>query len=85
MLDSIPKALYVIGLIRGSATRAVHTVRSKQNRVADDRETALDKLLMSFSSLGLTVIPLIYLLAHFDWHVVFCCPGIRRWVTLGQG
>jgi protein-S-isoprenylcysteine O-methyltransferase Ste14 len=73
MLDSVFKLIYVIGLVTGSVIRAVHIRRYKQNRIADDYKTALDRLLVSFSSLGLIIIPLFYLLSPWldfaDYHL----------------
>ena len=62
MPNSIFKVFYVIGLIAGSVIRALHTGRRKGNRTAEDYETWLDKLLLSLSSLGLIILPLLYLL-----------------------
>jgi protein-S-isoprenylcysteine O-methyltransferase Ste14 len=82
VLDSVLKLVYIIGLVVGSVIRALYTRQYKQNRVADDRETALDKLLMSFSSLGLIIIPLFYLLSPWldfaDYH-------LPTWLSLIAG
>jgi protein-S-isoprenylcysteine O-methyltransferase Ste14 len=82
MIDSIFKIVYVIGLIAGSVIRTIYTVRSKKSGIARDRETALDKLLLSFSSLGLLIIPLFYLLSPWldfaDYH-------LPAWVALTAG
>ena len=73
MSDSIFKVFYLIGLIVGSVIRALYTKHYRQNRITDDRETVLDKLLIIFASLGLIVIPLFYLLTPWldfaDYHL----------------
>jgi hypothetical protein len=69
MLDSILKVLYITGFIAGSVIRAVCTRDNRKNRIARNHETALDKLLLTLSSLGLIIIPLSYLLSS--------CRGAR--------
>jgi len=71
--DSIFKVFYLIGLIVGSIIRALYTKHYRRNRIADNRDTVLDKLLVILSSMGLIVIPLFYLLTPWldfaDYHL----------------
>jgi protein-S-isoprenylcysteine O-methyltransferase Ste14 len=73
MLDSIFKGLFLIGFIVSSVIRAPYTRRYKQNRIADDRVTGLEKLLLFLTSIGMVFIPLLYVLtpwlAFADYHL----------------
>ena len=65
MLDNIFEILFLAFFVAGCVIRAVclfrvpHWWRDKKN-IVDDREAALDKLLMFFQFLGMQVLPLIY-------------------------
>lgn len=65
MFDSIFKAIYVIGLITGSAIRVPYVWQWRQSKRAYDCETKLDKLLLMLILLGMIAIPLFYLLTHW--------------------
>lgn len=54
MLDSIFKAIYLIGLIGESVIRLQYA--KQQTRVVDDRARRLHNLLMMFSFMGMIVI-----------------------------
>ena len=82
MFDSIFKAFYVIGLITGSVIRGVYIKRNRQSMIVADRDTALDKLLVSLSSLGLIIMPLFYLLS--SW-LDFADYRLPTWVSLVAG
>jgi hypothetical protein len=82
MSGSILKLIYLLGFIAGSVIRAVYTIRNKKNRIADDYETVSDKILLSISSMGLVIIPFLYLLTSWlnfaDYH-------LPKWADLSAG
>jgi protein-S-isoprenylcysteine O-methyltransferase Ste14 len=82
MSGSILKLIYLLGFIAGSVIRAVYTIRNKKNRIADDYETVSDKILLSISSMGLVIIPFLYLLTSWlnfaDYH-------LPKWAGLSAG
>jgi len=78
--DSIFKVFYLIGLIVGSVIRALYTKQYRQNRITDDRETVLDKLLVILSSMGLIVIPLFYLLTPWLDFADYYLPIWAGWI-----
>jgi len=82
VIDSIFNVCYFIGFIVGSVIRAIYTRQYKQNRITDDRKTVLDSLLMSLSSLGMIVIPLIYV---FSPWLDFADYHLPTWVGLTAG
>ena len=90
MLDNIFKIVYFVCLIAGSVVRAVytkrnrivHTKRHKQDTIADDRETLLDKLLLFLIFLGMIVTPLIYALS--SW-LDFADYNLPTWACLTAG
>ncbi len=69
MPDSTFTIIYIIGLIIGCVIRGVcvfrvrNIKRNKQDRITDDRETGLDKLLVFIPAFGMFIIPVIYLLS----------------------
>ncbi len=80
MFDSIFKVLYVVGFLTGSAIRARYTRRHKRNGITDDRQTGLDMLLVSLSSIGLIIMPFLYVLTPWldfaDYHL----PTWAGWI-----
>ena len=90
MLYNIFKVVYFVGFIVGSVIRAVYTKRNKalytqrhkQDTIVDDRETVLDKLLLSLISLGMIVAPLIYALS--SW-LDFADYSLPTWASLLAG
>ena len=73
MFDSIFEIFWLIGFIVGSAIRAIYAKRPKKHEITVDRKIRLEPLLLFFSSLGLIVLPLIYLftswLGFADYHL----------------
>ncbi|MCG8478002.1 MAG: hypothetical protein MI724_02825, partial [Spirochaetales bacterium] len=53
---------YVVGLVIGSVIRGIYTRPYRKTPITEDRKSMPDMLLMIFSSLGLFVLPLLYLL-----------------------
>jgi len=73
MFDSIFQVIWLIGLIVGSVIRAIYAKRPKKDEISVDRNTWLERLLLSLSSLGLIFLPLIYLFSPWldfaDYHL----------------
>ncbi len=60
MTDRMFRIIYFLGLIVGSIIRAWYTRQKRQNKLETSRRTGLDIFLMSLPSLGLLIIPLVY-------------------------
>ncbi|NDJ17906.1 protein-S-isoprenylcysteine O-methyltransferase [Myxacorys almedinensis] len=56
----ILKIIYLIGLAASTAIRLPHQRKNKQNTIADDRKTPLEKTLLLLVFLGMFVLPLLY-------------------------
>lgn len=73
MFESIFKIFWLIGLILGSVIRAIYAKRPRKDEIAIDRKTVLEGFLLSLSSLGLLVLPLVYLFSPWldfaDYHL----------------
>jgi len=82
MIDNVFRILYIIGFIAGSVIRVIYTRGNRKSAIASDHETALGKLLLSLSSLGLLVIPLFYLLS--SW-LDFADYRLSTWAALTVG
>jgi protein-S-isoprenylcysteine O-methyltransferase Ste14 len=82
MFGNTFKVIYLAGLIAGSVVRGLYTRQYRRNRIADNRGTALDRLLLFFVSLGLVIIPLLYLITPWlnfaDYH-------LPEWTSLAAG
>jgi len=77
MSNDVFKALYAAGLIAGSVIRALYSRRSRRNRIADDRKTALDSLLLAVGSLGFVAAFLYLLTSRLD----FADYGLPTWAS----
>ncbi len=82
MLDNILKILYLAGFFAGSIIRVIYTAPNRKNKIADDQETVLGKLLMTLSSLGLMIIPFFYLLSS---RLDFADYHLPTWAALPAG
>jgi protein-S-isoprenylcysteine O-methyltransferase Ste14 len=73
MPEGLPKIIYVAGLIMAIVIRAPYSRRWRREMIEMDRMTLTDWLLLTFSSLGLVVIPVAYLvtfsLSFADYHL----------------
>ena len=71
---------YVIGLVVGSVIRGVYTRPYKKLSISDDRKSTSDILLMVLSSLGLFVLPFLYLLTPWLSFADYGLPTWAGWV-----
>jgi protein-S-isoprenylcysteine O-methyltransferase Ste14 len=85
MFDSIFEVFWLIGIIAGSIIRAVFTARARHwwrnNQMATHGYmTGLDKLLTLLNSLGLFIIPFVYVLTSWldfaNYHILSWCGWI---------
>ena len=74
------KSLYLAGLIVGSIVRGICTRRYKPNAAADERRSALDTALMSFTSVGLLLLPLLYVFTPWLEFADYRPPMWTGWV-----
>lgn len=83
MFDSIFEVVWFIGFVVGSVIRWVYARGLRQRRIATDRESALDIILITLSSLGLVVIPLLYVFTSWLDFVDYHLPGWTGWLGAG--
>ena len=83
MLDDKFKVVFLVGFILGSAIRARYTRPCRRNRISAKRGTVLDALLVALASVGLAILPLVYLLTSWldfaDYHL----PAWVGWIGAG--
>lgn len=82
MLDTIFKVIWVIAVIAASVPRVLYTRHYRHTRIMKDRDTPLDKLVTGLQSLGMFIIPLVYMLT--PW-LDFADYGLPIWATLVVG
>ncbi|MDI6718608.1 MAG: protein-S-isoprenylcysteine O-methyltransferase [Methanomicrobiales archaeon] len=75
MADRALQAVYLIGLIAGSAIRIYYTRRARKRRIAVRRETRLDRALLNLPLLGMVLIPLLYILTPWLDFADYSLPG----------
>ena len=83
MSQNTLKVIYLVGLVVGSTIRAVYTIPAKKNKITDDRTPRLEWLPMLFSSVGLLVLPLIYVLTSWLSFADYGLPEWVGWVGVG--
>jgi len=80
MFDSIFEIIYVIGFVAGSVIRKLYVRGRRQNKIADDREVGLDKLLLVIVSIGFIIVPLVYLFTGWPAFADYELPSWAGWV-----
>jgi protein-S-isoprenylcysteine O-methyltransferase Ste14 len=54
------KIIYMIGLLSSFFIRIPHQLENKNNKIADDRKTLQEKLLLFLMGIGMVLLPLLY-------------------------
>jgi protein-S-isoprenylcysteine O-methyltransferase Ste14 len=80
MFDSIFEIIYVIGFVLGSVIRKLYVSGYRQNRIAEDRESWLDKLLLVIVSLGFIAAPWVYLFTGWPAFADYELPMWAGWI-----
>jgi protein-S-isoprenylcysteine O-methyltransferase Ste14 len=80
MFDSLFEIIYVIGFVTGSVVRKLYVRGYRQNKIADDRENWLDKLLLVIVSLGFIAAPWVYLFTGWPAFADYELPMWAGWV-----
>jgi len=80
VLDITFKIIFLIGFVVSSLIRAHYTRRNRRNRVADDRVTGQEKLLLFFTSTGMVLVPLLYVLTPCLDFVDYQLPVWAGWL-----
>lgn len=80
VFDGIFEIIYVIGFVTGSVIRKLYVRGHRQKKIADDRETSLDKLLLVIVSLGFIAAPLVYLFTGWLDFADYELPMWAGWV-----
>lgn len=92
MFDSIFEIVYLALFVGGSVIRTVMLIRvpqwwKKKANVADNRATGLDKMLVSLSSLGLLIAPMVYIFSPWldfaDYFLPSSVSQILGWLGTG--
>jgi protein-S-isoprenylcysteine O-methyltransferase Ste14 len=67
------KIIFLVGFAVSSLIRAPYTKRNRLNRIVDDRMTGQDKLLLLCTSIGMIIVPFLYVLTPWldfaDYHL----------------
>jgi protein-S-isoprenylcysteine O-methyltransferase Ste14 len=83
MLDDKVKVVFLVGFVLGSGIRARYTRPCRRNKISAKHGTPLDALLVAVASIGLAVLPLVYLLTSWldfaDYHL----PAWVGWIGAG--
>ncbi len=74
------KIAYLVGLIAGSVIRGIYTKPYKNAPVAADRKTKTDLLLMALSSMGLFVLPMLYVFSGWLGFADYHLPDWAGWL-----
>ncbi|MEM9720519.1 MAG: protein-S-isoprenylcysteine O-methyltransferase [Bacteroidota bacterium] len=61
----ILKIIFVLFMVGTYLIRSPHERRNKQNKIADDQKTPMEKLLLGVVSLGMMLLPTLYVLTPF--------------------
>ena len=85
MFDSIFEVIWLIGIVVGSVIRAVFTARARhwwrnKQMTTEDYMTGLDQFLTSLNSLGLFILPFIYVLTSWLDFANYYLPSWCGWV-----
>lgn len=74
MVDSIFEAIYLVGFVAGSVIRRLATRQYRRHRAAISRETGLDRLLIMLASIGMILLPALYVLTPWLDFADYCLP-----------
>ena len=83
MFDSIFEIIFLIGFVLGSVIRKLYVRGYRQNKITDDRENWLDKLLLLIVSLGFIALPWVYLFTGWPSFADYQLPRWAGWVGGG--
>ena len=80
MFDSIFEVLFLVGFVTGCVIRKAYAKRRRRGNVVERRMSVVDLLLVTLSSVGLIVLPFVYLLTDAldfaDYHL----PDWAGWI-----
>ncbi len=80
MRDSVLRIVFLIGFVVSSVIRAPHTRRPRRDRIADDRVTGLEKLMLFVTSTGMVLVPLLYVLTPWLDFADYQLPVWAGWL-----
>jgi len=83
MLDDKFKVVFLVGFILGSVIRARYTRPCRRNKISAKQGTLVDALLVALASVGLAILPLIYLLTGWLDFADYNLPTWTGWVGAG--
>ena len=73
MSDSVFKIVFLVGFVLGSVIRGVYTIPHRRSKPTEVRWSTLEAILMVLSSVGLVVVPLVYIFTPWldvaDYHL----------------
>jgi protein-S-isoprenylcysteine O-methyltransferase Ste14 len=79
-LNSVLKIFFLIGFVLSSVIRAPYTGQLRRSTIADDRVTGLDKLLLFLTSIGMILVPLLYVLTPWLDFADYQLPAWAGWL-----
>lgn len=80
MFDSTFEIIYVIGFVLGSVIRKLYVGGYRRNKIADNRDNRLDKLLLVIVSLGFIAAPCVYLFTGWPAFSDYQLPNWAGWI-----
>jgi protein-S-isoprenylcysteine O-methyltransferase Ste14 len=80
MFDITFEIIYVICFVIGSVVRKLYVRGYRQNKIADDRENWLDKLLLFIVSLGFIAAPWVYIFTGWPAFADYQLPSWASWI-----
>ena len=82
VFDSTFEIIYVIGFVVGSVIRKIYVRGRRKNKIADDWENWLDKLLLVIVSIGFIAVPLVYIVAGWPAFADYELPMWAGWIGM---
>ncbi len=80
MFDNVFKVIWLVGLIAGSVVRVLYARPHKKDSIRVDRQSRMDTLLMLLPTLGMLVLPLVYVLSDWLDFADYRLPAWAGWV-----
>lgn len=82
MTETVAAIIWVIGLVAWVVIRAPHQRRARKIKVVNDSRTMPDRLALGAATVGLSVIPLLYLATGFPAFADYAFQPWMGWVGL---
>jgi protein-S-isoprenylcysteine O-methyltransferase Ste14 len=78
--DTTLKIIFLVGFVVSSLIRAPYTKRNRLNRIVDDRMTGQEKFLLLCMSIGMIIVPFLYVLTPWLDFADYQLPTWAGWL-----